>query len=146
EKLAVFEYGRTMQLAHQAWRDNNALAARSLLESTRTDLRGGEWNYLHRLCHADLVTLEGHTGGVVSAGFSPDVSAGVTGGRDEMIRLWDARTGAELLALKGFINAFSVAAFSTDGERLVAASKDSTARVWDARTGVELLALKGHDK
>ena len=72
EKLAAVEYGRTMQVAHQEWRDNNVPATLALLDSTRPDLRGWEWRYVHRLCHSDLLTLKGHTAcrlvGVVQPG------------------------------------------------------------------------------
>ena len=40
-----------------------------------TDLRGFEWHYLNRLCHADLLTLKRQAGvvGIVgSAAYSPD--------------------------------------------------------------------------
>ena len=59
-------------MAHQEWRENNVAAALALLDSTRPDLRGWEWRYVHRLCHSDLLTLKGHTGtgqfGVVQPG------------------------------------------------------------------------------
>ena len=61
EKFERFEYGRTMQVAHQEWRENNVAATLALLDSTRADLRGWEWRYVHRLCHSDLLTLKGHT-------------------------------------------------------------------------------------
>ena len=71
EKFERVEYGRTMQVAHQEWRDNN-VAAPGLARRTRPDLRGWEWHYVHRLCHSDLLTLKGHTGivlfGVVQPG------------------------------------------------------------------------------
>ena len=50
-----------MQVAYEQWRDNNIAAARELLDGTSKDLRGWEWHYVHRLCHADLLTLKGHT-------------------------------------------------------------------------------------
>jgi tRNA A-37 threonylcarbamoyl transferase component Bud32 len=70
EKLARVEYGRTMQMAHQEWRDNNHVAARTLLAGTRKDLRGWEWQYVDRLCHADLLTFQGRAGqfGIVPCG------------------------------------------------------------------------------
>src|SRR5262249_27993799 len=51
EKLAAAEYGRTMQVAHQEWRENNVPAALAVLDSTRADFRGWGWRYLHRPCH-----------------------------------------------------------------------------------------------
>ena len=79
EKFERFDYGRTIQVAHQEWRDNNVPATLALLDSTRADLRGWEWRYVHRLCHSDLLTLKGHTDCVLSASFSPDGSRIVTG-------------------------------------------------------------------
>jgi hypothetical protein len=90
EKFEHFEYGRTMQVAHQEWRDNNAAATLALLDRSRADLRGWEWRYLHRLCHLDLLTLKGHTGYVTSVSFSPDGSRIVTGSDDTTARVWDA--------------------------------------------------------
>ncbi|MBN9123065.1 MAG: protein kinase, partial [Planctomycetes bacterium] len=57
DKLAAFEYGRTIQLAHQEWRDANVVGARALLDGTSPDLRGWEWHYVHRLCNGSLLTL-----------------------------------------------------------------------------------------
>ena len=138
------EYGRTIEVAHQEWREDNVAAALALLEGTRPDLRGWEWHYVHRLCHSDLLTLKGHTGPVRSASFSPDGSRVVTASEDKTAKAWDARTGAELLTLKGHTGLVRSASFSPDGSRVLTRGQDGTAKVWDARTGAELLSLKGH--
>ena len=127
-----FEYGRTIQVAHQEWREDNVAATLALLDSTRADLRGWEWRYVHRLCHSDLLTLKGHTGAVSSASFSPDGSRIVTGSWDKTAKVWDARSGAQVLTLKGHTDAVDSASFSPDGLRIVTASIDRTAKVWDA--------------
>jgi hypothetical protein len=57
ERLAAIEYGRTIQVAHQEWRENNVAATLAMLDRTPADLRGWEWRFIHRLCHADLMTL-----------------------------------------------------------------------------------------
>ena len=144
EKFERSEYGRTMQVAHQEWRDNNVAAAVSLLDSTRADLRGWEWRYVHRLCHSDLLTLKGHTGSVTSAAFSPDGSRVVTGSWDGTAKVWDATTGAEVFSFKGVVGFVTSAAFSPDGSRVVTGSTDNTPKVWDATTGAVVLSLKGH--
>jgi hypothetical protein len=43
EKFERFEYGRTIQVAHQEWPEADVAAALALLDSTRSDLRGWEW-------------------------------------------------------------------------------------------------------
>jgi hypothetical protein len=65
-------------------------ATQAFLESTRADLRGWEWRYVHRLCHSNLLTLK-HTSPVTSASFSPDGSRIVTGSEDGTAKVWDAR-------------------------------------------------------
>ncbi len=143
-KLAVVEYGRSMELAHQEWRDNNVPTASTLVDGAEPKLRGWEWRYLHRLCHLELLTLQGHTSRVTFASFSPDGRRIVTASWDKTAKVWDAVTGAELLTLKGHSGYLHSASFSPDGARIVTASEDKTAKVWDAETGAELLTLKGH--
>jgi hypothetical protein len=74
--------------------------------------------------------LEGHTGSVHSAGFSPDGTRVVTASNDNTARLWDAKTGAALAVLKGHTDSVNSAGFSPDGARVVTASNDKTARLW----------------
>jgi WD40 repeat protein/tRNA A-37 threonylcarbamoyl transferase component Bud32 len=142
EQLAAVEYGRTIQMAHQEWRDDNVVAALASLESTRPDLRGWEWRYVNRLCHSDLFTLKG----VYSPSFSPDGSRIVTGGGGETgtATVWDAKSGAEILTLKGHTSNVYSASFSPDGSRVLTVSFEYTAKVWDAESGAEIFTLKGH--
>jgi WD40 repeat protein/serine/threonine protein kinase len=137
-------YAAHINLAQHAWEAGDIGRVVELLEQHRSkpgesDLRGFEWHYLNRLCHADLLTLKGHTGLVNSVAFSPDgkrlASVGGGGPRAGEVKVWDAQTGRELLSLKG---GGSSVVFSPDGKRLAGASK-----VWDAQTGQELLTLKG---
>jgi hypothetical protein len=144
EKFERFEYGRAIQVAHQEWRENNVAATLALLDSTRADLRGWEWRYVHRLCHSDLLTLKGHTAQVGSASFSPDGSRIVTASMDKTAKVWDTTMGAEVLTLKGHTDSVRSASFSHDGARVLTGSADKTAKIWDATTGAEVLMLKGH--
>src|SRR5207302_898682 len=102
-----------MNLAHNAWEAAGIERVRELLEQHRpkpgeSDLRGFEWYYLSRLCHAELLTLR-QTGWVTSVAFSPDgkrlASAGggfvVAGKGSPLVKVWDVQTGQELLSLKG---------------------------------------------
>jgi WD40 repeat protein len=141
ETLARVEYGRTMQVAHQEWREGNVGASRRLLEATRPDLRGWEWRYLDRLCNADEMTLR-HDGDVWAVSFSPDGTRILTGGRTA--RVWDAKTGKVRLNIEGSGPGTNCAAYSSDGTRIVTGNQRQAVKVWDAVAGVELASLKGH--
>src|SRR5262249_3105208 len=73
-------YAAHLNLAQPAREKDRIGRVRELLEKQRpgkgeSDLRGFEWHYLHRLCRADLLTLQGHFGAVPadrSVAFSPD--------------------------------------------------------------------------
>ena len=136
EKFERLEYGRTVQMAHQQWRENDITAALGLLEGTRPDLRGWEWRYVERLCHSDSLTINSHySKSSIYASFSPDGTRIVTTIGGHTAKVWDAATGAEVLTLKGLRGFVGSASFSPDGTRIVTASWDQTAKVWDAADG-----------
>ncbi|HPF39386.1 MAG TPA: serine/threonine-protein kinase [Phycisphaerae bacterium] len=64
---------------------------------------------------------------------SPDGSRIITGGRDRMIRVWDAGSGAELVQLRGHLDSVDGLRFCAGGECLFSCSGDYTIRIWDAR-------------
>jgi WD40 repeat protein/class 3 adenylate cyclase/tRNA A-37 threonylcarbamoyl transferase component Bud32 len=138
-------YAAKMNLAQQAWEQNNLGRLRQLLEDTRAFAdRGFEWYYWQRQTHLDLRTLRGHLQGVSSVVFSPDGHRIVTGSFDQTAKIWDVASGRELLTLKGHRDSILSVDFSSDGQRIVTGSGDGTARVWEAASGRELLTLKGH--
>jgi WD40 repeat protein/serine/threonine protein kinase len=91
-----------------------------------------------------LVELKPQQSVPLSAAFSSDGKRIVTGGTDNMARVWDAEMGTQLLELIGHQGPVQSAAFSRDGKRIVTGSNDMTVKVWDVRTGAILLELRGH--
>src|SRR5262249_41920230 len=79
------------------------------------------------------LTLRGHAEEVLAAVFHPDGSRIASGGRDRLVRLWDAATGEELVRLPGHTNYVYSLAFSPDGKTLVSSSGDTTLRLWDTK-------------
>jgi WD40 repeat protein/serine/threonine protein kinase len=144
-ELAHLLYVANMNVAQQAWDQNNIGRLRQLLKDTATDPeRGFEWYYWQRQTHFEIQTLRGHSRVVSSVAFSTDGRRIVTGSWDKTAKVWDAATGRELLTLTGHSNAIWSVAFSRDDQRIVTGSEDQTARVWDAATGHELFTLTGH--
>jgi eukaryotic-like serine/threonine-protein kinase len=138
-------YVANMNLAQQAWEQNNAGRVRGLLQDTAAyPQRGFEWYYWQRQTHLELKTLHGHSDEITSVAFSPDGQRIVTGSLDQTAKVWEAASGKELLTLKGHGASVSSVAFSPDGQRIVTGSYDQTAKVWEAASGRELLTLIGH--
>ncbi|MDP9334234.1 MAG: toll/interleukin-1 receptor domain-containing protein [Actinomycetota bacterium] len=69
--------------------------------------------------------------------FSPDSRTLAVAGTDDVIRLWDVRTGAERWHSAHTEATIDDLAFAPDGSRFVSAS-DGNVQVWDAKTGRQL--------
>ena len=83
-----------MNLAQQAWEQNNIGRLRQLLEETQESPdRGFEWYYWQRQTHLALKTLRGHLRAVTSVAFSPDGQRIVTGSEDQTAKVWEAASG-----------------------------------------------------
>jgi len=138
-------YVASINLAQQAWDQNNIGRLRQLLEETQdSPYRGFEWYYWQPKTHLARMTLRGHLDKVTSVAYSPDGQRIVTGSTDGTAKVWEAATGKELLTLKGHRGGIFSVAYSPDGQRILTGSQDNTAKVWEAATGKELLTLNGH--
>ena len=89
DQLRSTLYAAHMNLAQHAWENNNVGRVVELLEQHRpkaeeTDLRGFEWHYLYRLCHAEIFTLQGAGRSVV---FSPNGKRLASASGDNTVKL-----------------------------------------------------------
>jgi WD40 repeat protein len=146
--VARWDYARTVDLAHREFRENQVQRARQMLEDCRPELRGWEWDHVHRLCYGDVMTLrEGNRVSQNMAAFSPDGSriaivSGMGG-----ISEWEASTGKLLRAVayqleeRTMHTAFSMA-YSPDGAHILMGGQ-AAALLCDARTGKEVRRFQG---
>jgi WD40 repeat protein/beta-lactamase regulating signal transducer with metallopeptidase domain len=92
--------------------------------------------------------LDGHTGPVRVATFSPDgkylLSTGGWPEGDRTLRLWDVKSGKQVRLFTTAPTIFQSAAFSPDGKHAVAGENSGQVRIWEVETGKELRPLRGH--
>jgi len=138
------KYFHHIAVAHAQWRDGNIGRMESLLQDCPIDQRNWEWHYLKRLCHPEILTLQGMTGGAWSLAFSPDGEHVASGGNDFTVKIWDATTGQLIHSLTGHNHYVTDVAFSPDGKRLASTSTDGTVRIWDVTTGRAIHTLNGY--
>jgi WD40 repeat protein/tRNA A-37 threonylcarbamoyl transferase component Bud32 len=144
-KAEAYQYFYRVGLAGTALETGNIGRMEQFLEDCPVDRRHWEWHHLKRLCHADLLTLRGHTGPIRGVAFSPDGKRLVSGSEDQTIRVWDATTGQQLLHCKGGHSDESPSvAFSPDGKWLASANQDKTVWIWNAMTGQQECTFRGH--
>src|SRR5215813_4457912 len=79
-----------------------------------------------------IAILQGHTGPILSAVFSPDGKWVATASADKTAHVWDAATGQTIAILSGHEATVRSAIFSSDGKWIVTGAGDATARVWEA--------------
>jgi WD40 repeat protein/uncharacterized caspase-like protein len=82
--------------------------------------------------------------GVFALVFSADGNYVFSGGIDDDIRQWDARSGQLFQAFKGHSGPVNSLAFLPDGRRMASASWDGTVRVWDLKSHAPLTTMLGH--
>jgi len=76
--------------------------------------------------------------------FSMDGKRALSGGDENMARLWDMVTGRCLRLLEGHSARVWTVAWSADQRRALSGANDHTVRLWDVETGRCLRILKGH--
>lgn len=82
----------------------------------------------------------------MTAVVSPDGALIATGGRDQMVRIWNAQTAEPVGEPLEATHAVVALAFSPDSQMLLAGSADGGVRMWNAKTGQrrgESLKMRG---
>jgi WD40 repeat protein len=113
----------------------------------------------------ELILQTGHTKSANAVAFSPDNRWLASGGKDNLIKIWDLANGNVLRTLYGHSGNVNALAVSPDGKLLASGSgdindkrdlgtftlggvvggaEDNTVRIWSVQTGQQLQVLRGH--
>src|SRR5215475_11615379 len=113
----------------------------------------------------ELILQTGHTKSANAVAFSPDNRWLASGGKDNVIKIWDLSNGNVLRTLYGHSSNVNALAVSPDGKLLASGSgdinderdlrstmegggvggEDNTVRIWNVETGRELKILRSHE-
>jgi WD40 repeat protein len=114
----------------------------------------------------ELILQSGHTKSANAVAFSSDNRWLASGGKDNVIKIWDLTNGNVLRTLYGHTSNVNALAVSPDGTLLasgsgdinderdlgtftqggvVGGSEDNTVRIWSVQTGRQLQVLRGHE-
>jgi polyadenylation factor subunit 2 len=105
----------------------------------------------------DELSLTGHGWDIKCVAWHPYRSVIVSGSKDNLIKLWDAKTGKNintlyvLLSISNFYrhghkNTILQVEWNMNGNWLLTASRDQLIKLFDIRTMKELFTFKGHKK
>jgi WD40 repeat protein len=114
----------------------------------------------------ELILQTGHTRSANAVAFSPDNRWLASGGKDNVIKIWDLANGNVLRTLYGHTSNVNALAVSPDGKLLASGSgdindkrdlgaftvggvvggaEDNTVRIWSVQTGQQVQVLRGHE-
>ncbi len=88
--------------------------------------------------------FDGHTADVNTVAFSSDRNTLASGGRDQTVRLWNARQGRQIHTLRGHTESVQSVVFSPDGTLLASGGAENTIRLWNVSNGRLIRTLRGH--
>ena len=90
--------------------------------------------------------LAQHEGPIRTLAFSPNGSQLVSGGQDNVLRVWDLATNEARAVLRGHASHVRDCVFSPDGQSLLSAGRDQQIKLWKPREYGESLLLGAETK
>lgn len=95
---------------------------------------------------AQLAPPQGHLAKVTCLAFSPDGRLLLSGSSDQMLLLWDVKTGEIVRRLEGHAGWVHACVFLPDGRTAVSGGWGGEVIVWDLERGREVRRLEGFDR
>ena len=86
-----------------------------------------------------------HRSDVKSCEWNPYRNLVVSGGKDQLVEIWDPNSGMNIGTLHLHNNSINRIRFNSNGNWIISGSKDHTVKVTDIRMMKEFQVFKGHD-
>ena len=102
------------------------------------------WDFQQGIEERELSGPRGHGNDVKSCNWHPYKCLIATGGKDNVVKLWDPRQDESLLTLHSHNNTVTRVRWHWNGNYLVTASRDQLLKLHDLRTFNEIETYKGH--
>ncbi len=94
----------------------------------------------------DMTSLNRKKHDPLCVAYSRDGSLIATGGNDNKVIIWDAKSKEIKYEMKGHRSFILDLAFSPDGERLASAGSDATIIIWNVNSGITDKVFTGHNE
>ncbi|GFQ04942.1 flowering time control protein fy [Phtheirospermum japonicum] len=104
------------------------------------------WDFARCQEERSLTGDAGHGWDVKCVDWHPTKSLLVSGGKDNLVKLWDAKSGRELSSFHGHKNTVLCVKWNQNGNWVLTASKDQIIKLYDIRAMKELESFRGHRK
>jgi len=128
----VYETETGKMLYHHSTEGKHSYYAAAISPDGRYAALGGEKLVLLEYPSMKMIaSLDGHTGTMLSATFSPDSKLLLTSSEDGTARIWDIATAKTVRIFSGLQALANSAAFSINGKRIYLAGADNTIWMWD---------------
>jgi WD40 repeat protein/serine/threonine protein kinase len=142
-------YAKRILAAAQALANDDPLQedprlAERLLADCPAPLRNWEWRYLNRKNHAELLTIQGHTGTVCASDFQPGASRVRCQDLALGSPIWSTSAGPRVRHIDGPDGSIYGLSFDRTGFRLATAGLDGQIKLWDLTRGRPPHAFRGH--